>query len=187
MPVTTTVPALRIAENAWATCSVLSTPVVTIAASAPWPLVTERAKSAASSIVANECVAPSFWAVSRLNSTGSTAMTWLAPACAAPCTALMPMPPMPMMITVWPGRTSPALTADPQPVPTPQPDEARLVEREVLVDLHAGRDVDDGVLAERRDPGALPDRLAVDAHAVRAVRAATGQHVGPEIAQVLHA
>jgi hypothetical protein len=44
-----------------------------------------------------------------------------APACAAPCTALMPMPPMPITITVWPGCTSAALTAEPHPVPTPQP------------------------------------------------------------------
>ena len=66
-------------------------------------------------------MAPSASAVSRLNSTGSTAITWVAPACDAPCTALMPMPPMPMMMTVWPGRTSAAFTAEPQPVPTPQP------------------------------------------------------------------
>jgi hypothetical protein len=48
-------------------------------------------------------------------------MTLLAPAWAAPCTALMPMPPTPMMITVSPGRTWALLTAEPQPVPTPQP------------------------------------------------------------------
>ena len=60
-------------------------------------------------------------AFSRLNATGSTAMTWLAPACAAPWTALMPMPPMPMTMTVSPALTSPAWTAVPQPVPTPQP------------------------------------------------------------------
>ena len=41
------------------------------------------------------CVAPSSSAVSRLFSSGSTAMTFCAPASAAPCTALMPMPPMP--------------------------------------------------------------------------------------------
>ena len=121
MPVTTTVPALRMAENACATCSVLSTPTVTTAESAPWPLVTERANSAASSIVANAWVAPSDSAVSRLNSTGSTAITCVAPTCEAPCTALMPMPPMPMMMTVWPGLASAAFTTEPQPVPTPQP------------------------------------------------------------------
>ena len=38
---------------------------------------------------------PSDSAVVRLNSTGSTAMTYRAPACEAPCTALMPTPPTP--------------------------------------------------------------------------------------------
>ena len=48
-------------------------------------------------------VAPNSIAFSRLNSTGSTAITRLAPAIAAPCTALMPMPPMPTTTTVSPG------------------------------------------------------------------------------------
>ena len=48
-------------------------------------------------------------------------MTLAAPACAAPWTALAPMPPMPWMITVSPGWTSPVFTAEPQPVPTEQP------------------------------------------------------------------
>ncbi len=120
-PVTTQVPALRIAENACATCSGLVTPTVTIAESAPWPLVNCLASSVASSMDSKACVAPSSWAFSRLNATGSTAMMLDAPACAAPCTALMPMPPMPITITVCPGCTSAALTAEPQPVPTPQP------------------------------------------------------------------
>ena len=104
-PVTTQVPALRIAENACATCSGLVTPTVTIAESAPWPLVNCLASSVASSMVSKAWVAPSSWAFSRLNATGSTAMMLDAPACAAPCTALMPMPPMPITITVWPGWT----------------------------------------------------------------------------------
>jgi len=33
----------------------------------------------------------------------------------------MPTPPTPITMTVSPGRTSAALTADPNPVPTPQP------------------------------------------------------------------
>src|SRR3954451_2381045 len=120
-PVTTTTPALRTAENAWATSSPLTTPTVPRPLSAPWPVVTLRAKSAASSICSNAWVAPSSIAFSRLNATGSTAITWLAPAKAAPCTELIPIPPTPMMITVSPGSTLPALTAVPQPVPTPQP------------------------------------------------------------------
>jgi hypothetical protein len=51
--------ALRIASNAWPMCSTLSTPTVTIALSAPCPLVTLRANSAASSMLAKVSVAPS--------------------------------------------------------------------------------------------------------------------------------
>ena len=38
----------------------------------------------------------------------------------APCTALMPMPPMPTTTTVSPALTSARLVAEPQPVATPQ-------------------------------------------------------------------
>ena len=96
-------------------------PIVTIETSAPWPLVKPLAISVASSIDSTAWVAPSSWAFSRLNATGSTAMTFAAPACTAPWTAFAPMPPMPWMITVSPGWTSPVLTAEPQPVPTEQP------------------------------------------------------------------
>ena len=92
-----------------------------IAESAIWPRVRSVITSWASSTVANACVAPSSMAFSRLFSSGSTAMTYFAPAYRAPCTALMPMPPMPETITVWPGRTLAVLTAEPQPVGTPQP------------------------------------------------------------------
>jgi hypothetical protein len=97
------------------------TPTVTSAWSAPWPLVTLRAKSAASSMLSKVWVAPNSVAFSRLNATGSTAITWLAPANFAPWTALMPIPPIPMTIVVSPGCTPPACTAVPKPVPTPQP------------------------------------------------------------------
>ena len=120
-PVTTTVPALRIEAIAWPRWSPVMTPTVTIAESAPWPLVTDWASSVASSMVATAWVAPSSSALVRLNSTGSTAITSDAPACAAPWTALMPIPPMPITITTSPGRTSAELIAEPQPVPTPQP------------------------------------------------------------------
>ena len=65
-------------------------------------------------------MAPNSIAFSRLNSSGSTAITRLAPAIAAPCTALIPMPPMPTTTTVSPGRTSARVVAEPQPVATPQ-------------------------------------------------------------------
>jgi len=54
------------------------------------------------------CVAPNCMAFSRLNSTGSMAMTRLAPANFAPCTAFAPMPPIPTTHTVSPGWTSAA-------------------------------------------------------------------------------
>ena len=49
-PVTTTVPALRIEAIACPRCSPVVTPTVTIAESAPWPLVNDWAISVASSI-----------------------------------------------------------------------------------------------------------------------------------------
>ena len=58
--------------------------------------------------VGAEWVAPNTCACSRLNSTGSTATTWRAPAIAAPCTAFMPTPPQPTTTTVSPGCTSAA-------------------------------------------------------------------------------
>src|SRR6202035_6092091 len=71
--------------------------------------------------VARAWVAPNtVVAISRLNSTGSTTTTFFAPANRAPCTALLPTPPDPKITTVWPARTSPARTAEPQPVGTPQ-------------------------------------------------------------------
>ena len=77
--------------------------------------------SAASSIVAIEWVAPSRKAAVRFISTGSTAMMTEAPAWAAPCTALMPIPFSDSHhddhIT---GLTSAELTAEPHPVLTPQ-------------------------------------------------------------------
>ncbi len=94
---------------------------VTMHESAPWPFVTERASSVASSMFDTAWVAPMSRANSRFSSTGSQAMIVVAPAWAAPCTALMPMPPMPITITVWPGRTWAEFTAEPQPVGTPQP------------------------------------------------------------------
>ena len=48
------------------------------------------------------------------------AMTRLAPASAAPWTALIPIPPMPTTTTVSPGRTSARTVAEPKPVATPQ-------------------------------------------------------------------
>ena len=88
-------PRLRIAANASETTCSVATPTVISAWSAPTPQVSCCASSCASSADATACVAPSESAVVRLNSTGSTAMTYRAPACAAPCTALMPTPPMP--------------------------------------------------------------------------------------------
>ena len=97
-----------------------STPGVMITLSAIWPQVISPTAGSASSIEAKVWVAPNSIAFSRLNSTGSTAMIRVAPAMRAPCTALMPMPPMPTTTTVSPAVTPPRLAADPQPVATPQ-------------------------------------------------------------------
>ena len=74
-----------------------------ITLSAIWPQVSSVTSGMASSIEATVWVAPNSIAFSRLNSTGSTAMTRLAPAILAPWTAFMPMPPMPTTTTVSPG------------------------------------------------------------------------------------
>ena len=58
-------------------------------------------------------MAPNSRAFSRLNATGSIATMFRAPAILAPWTALMPMPPMPMTMTVSPALTSAVRTALP--------------------------------------------------------------------------
>src|SRR3954453_9264357 len=104
------------------TISSVTTPGVRITWSASWPHVVSTTKSCASLAEANACVAPKTdVAMSRLNSTGSTTTTFLAPAYRAPCTALLPTPPAPKITTVSPGRTPAAWTAEPHPVGTPQP------------------------------------------------------------------
>ncbi len=100
-----------------------------ITLSAIWPQVSSVTAGIASSIEANVWVAPNSIAFSRLNSTGSTAITRLAPAILAPCTALIPMPPMPTTTTVSPGSIAARLAAEPQPVATPQRHEGDDLER----------------------------------------------------------
>src|SRR3954470_4790758 len=123
-PTTTVVPSLRVELNASSTTCDVTTPTVTMAWSAPTPLVSSKAFMTASSPVATACVAPNSSALFRLYSIGSTAMMCRAPACFAPCTALMPMPPMPKMTTLSPGRVSAEYTTEPHPVGTPQPTSA---------------------------------------------------------------
>src|SRR5215469_9163757 len=90
--------------------------------SASCPQVVSTTNSCASFAFETAWVAPkTVVAISRLNSTGSTTMTSLAPANRAPCTALLPTPPAPKMTTVSPACTPAACTAEPQPVGTPQP------------------------------------------------------------------
>src|SRR3984885_14385286 len=106
---------------AWSTTSELSTPTVMSAWSASWPLVSSMTASCACAASAKACVAPKARAFSRLNATGSTTMTYAAPAYRAPCTAFVPTPPAPKITTVWPPRPPAASPAVPQPVGTPQP------------------------------------------------------------------
>ena len=75
-------------------------------ASAIWPRVSSMTRGSASSIDPAAWVAPKSSAAFCLNSTGSTATTFLAPAMRAPCTAFMPTPPTPTTTTVSPGSTS---------------------------------------------------------------------------------
>src|SRR5487761_1880565 len=112
---------------AFAITSSCRMPTVIIATSASWPQVVSTTKSCASLALAKARVAPNtVVAISRLNSTGSTTMTFCAPANLAPCTALLPTPPAPKITTVSPACTPAACTADPQPVGTPQPTRHRI-------------------------------------------------------------
>ena len=104
----TIVPALPVMFTAALTTSLFISPTVQITLSASWPWVSSTIASCACSGSANACVTPNSIACSRLNSTGSIAMTYLPPAYLAPCTALMPTPPVPKITTVSPGRTSAA-------------------------------------------------------------------------------
>ena len=79
-PVSTTTPPLPTALKPPATISEVIRPGVRIAESAIWPRVRSVIAACASSTVAKACVAPSSIAFSRLFSSGSTAMTYFAPA-----------------------------------------------------------------------------------------------------------
>src|SRR5882757_7010560 len=120
-------PDLPTTLTAFAITSSCKTPTVMIAWSASSPQVVSTTNSCASFAVAKARVAPNtVVAISRLNSTGSTTMTFFAPARLAPCTALLPTPPAPNITTVSPASTPAACTADPQPVGTPQPTRHRI-------------------------------------------------------------
>src|SRR3954452_5913681 len=113
-------PLPTIAAASWTTYAD-STPTVMMAWSASCPRVSSATASCACPALANACVAPNDSAEDRLNSTGSTTITFPAPAYRAPWTALVPTPPAPKITTVWPARTPAAYTDVPQPVGTPQP------------------------------------------------------------------
>ena len=119
----------------------LATPMVRMTFSAICPQVSSPTSAVASSKSLAECVAPNTWACSRLNSTGSTATTWRAPAIAAPCTAFMPTPPQPTTTTVSPGCTSaPRLAA----LGTSCPDHfLRTKVKPLLLDLPPSASVED--------------------------------------------
>ena len=115
-------------------------------------------------MVSTAWVAPSSCAFSRLKATGSTAMTW-------------PRPGVRRALhgvdadaadahdddACRPGWTSAALTAEPQPVPTPQPTQAGDLERDVLSIFTAERIVDRRGLDEGRDAAHLADRRSPSA------------------------
>ena len=111
--VTTHVPPLPVMVMASVIRSPCITPGVMITRSAIWPKVRSVTIGMASVMLAAVWVAPNSMAFSRLNSIGSTATTFLAPASLAPCTALVPMPPMPTTTTVSPGFTPARSTAEP--------------------------------------------------------------------------
>src|SRR5215469_13971189 len=121
MPVMVSWQSLPIISNPCVITSSFISPTVRMAWSASCPRVSWTTCSLASAGSVNTWVAPHSVAISSLNSSGSIATTFLAPAYRAPWTALMPTPPMPKITTVSPGLTLAAYTDEPQPVVTPQP------------------------------------------------------------------
>jgi hypothetical protein len=69
-------PALPTIAAAWSTTSSLGTPIVMIACSASCPRVISTTASCACAAEAKACVAPNSRALARLNSTGSTTITF---------------------------------------------------------------------------------------------------------------
>ena len=108
MLVTTTLPSFDVIAMTAAISSPRPTPLVRMTLLHMRPQVSCWISSKASSTVLAVWVAPNFWAVSRLNSTGSMAKIRSAPARRAPCTAADPSPPTPTTATLSPGRTSAA-------------------------------------------------------------------------------
>src|SRR5438309_6774746 len=105
-----------IANGIKSTCT---TPGLTTTRSAMRPTVMSLTSGIASSADAALCVAPKILAESRLDSTGSTATTYLAPTARAPCRAFIPTPPTPITTTVSPGSVPADTVAEPQLVLTP--------------------------------------------------------------------
>ncbi len=108
MLVSTTRPRLDVMPMTAAISSPRPTPLVRMTLLHMRPQVSCWMSSKASSTEVAVWVAPNFWAVSRLNSTGSMAKIRSAPARRAPCTAAEPSPPTPTTATLSPGRTSAA-------------------------------------------------------------------------------
>ena len=79
------------------------------------------ALTASPSVAFTPCVAPNCLANSSLVSSKSTAMTGLAPRCAAAATAERPTPPTPIMATLSPCFTPAVWSTAPAPVMTAHP------------------------------------------------------------------
>ena len=165
-----------------------STLGVSTTRSAITPAVSSLTIGMASSTDATVSVAPKNFAESRLNSTGSTAMTARAPAARAPCTALIPTPPVPMMTTVSPGCVPTPTVADPHPVVTPQDTSEAAsngIESSILITDSSASTAVFGEGAELRHRGQIlvadvPARGAVGDHPLV-------EHHGAGVAQIGHA
>ena len=105
-------------------------------------------------------VAPNSMARSRFDSTGSMAMTRLAPAIFAPWTALMPMPPTPMTATLSPGLVPARSVAEPKPVATPHDTSATASKGRSFSTFTSEFSLTSIVLGERAELGETTDGLA---------------------------
>jgi hypothetical protein len=175
------------ASNAWATCSPFSTPTVTSALSAPWPLVTLRPNSAAYSMLPKACVAPSSMAFSALErhrvdgddvarpGVRGTLDRVDADAADAHDDHRVTGPDL----TGLDRRAPPGADA--------AADQAGHLERDLLGDLHGGADVDRGDLGEGAQAAHLADRVAVagvEPEALGVVPAAADQEVSHRKSQM---